>query len=81
MPEANGYQQSNRLGGTRMNVHKYARLTPKGREILVRRVREEGLRVAEAVRSQGVSVRTAGIWQDLRSAAVDRVPRLGGLPC
>ena len=27
-----------------MNVHKNARLTPKGREILVRRIEEEGLR-------------------------------------
>ena len=28
-----------------MNIHKNARLTPQGREILVRRMLEEGLRV------------------------------------
>ena len=45
-----------------MNVHKNARLTPKGREILVRRIEEEGLRVAEAAQAAGVSERTAYKW-------------------
>ena len=31
-----------------MNIHKNARLTLKGRAILVRRIVEEGLRVEEA---------------------------------
>ena len=33
-----------------MNIHKYARLTPHGHEVLVRRILEEELRVAEAAR-------------------------------
>ena len=45
-----------------MNIHKYARLTPHGRAILVRRILEEGLRVAEAAHASGVSVRTAYKW-------------------
>ncbi len=45
-----------------MNIHKYARLTPHGREVLVRRILEEGLRVAEAAHASGVSVRTAYKW-------------------
>ena len=36
-----------------MNIHKYARLTPHGREVLVRRILEEGLRVAEAAHASG----------------------------
>lgn len=47
---------------TRMNIHKHARLTPRGREILVRRILREGLRVAEAAQASGVSVRTAYKW-------------------
>ena len=46
-----------------MNIHKNARLTPKGREILVRRMLEEGLRVEEAAQASGVSVRTAYKWR------------------
>ena len=46
-----------------MNIHKNARLTPKGREILVRRMLEEGLRVEEAAQASGVSVRTACKWR------------------
>ena len=46
-----------------MNIHKNARLTSKGREILVRRMLEEGLRVAEAAQASGVSVRTAYKWR------------------
>ena len=42
-----------------MNIHKNARLTPKGREILVCRIVNEGLRVEEAAQASGVSVRTA----------------------
>ena len=46
-----------------MNIHKNARLTPQGREILVRRIVEEGLRVEEAAQASGVSVRTAYKWR------------------
>ena len=35
-----------------MNIHKNARLTPKGREILVRRIVNEGLRVEEAAQAE-----------------------------
>jgi transposase InsO family protein len=45
-----------------MNMHKNARLTPLGREILVRRIVEEGLRPAEAAQASGVSLRTAYKW-------------------
>lgn len=45
-----------------MNVHKNARLTPHGRELLVRRVLDEGLRPAEAAQAAGVSLRTAHKW-------------------
>ena len=45
-----------------MNIHKNARLTPKGREILVRRIVNGGLRIEEAAQASGVSVRTAYKW-------------------
>lgn len=43
-------------------MHQNARLTPAGRALLVRRVREEGWTPAEAARAQGVSCRTAYKW-------------------
>ena len=43
-----------------MNIHKNARLTPKGREILVCRIVNEGLRVEEA-RAGFRSQRTHGL--------------------
>jgi transposase InsO family protein len=45
-----------------MNLHKHARLTPRGRVLLVERVLEQGLRVEEAAHAAGVSVRTAYKW-------------------
>ena len=45
-----------------MNLHKGARLTPYSRELLVRRVIEQGLRVEEAAHASGVSARTAYKW-------------------
>ncbi len=45
-----------------MNIHKNARLTVRGRELLVRRIVEEGLRPIEAADASGVSVRTAYKW-------------------
>lgn len=45
-----------------MNSHKNARMTPFGRALLVRRVRAQGWRVAEAAQAAGVSARTAYKW-------------------
>ncbi|WP_354671187.1 leucine zipper domain-containing protein [Thiohalobacter sp. IOR34] len=45
-----------------MNIHKNARLTPRGRELLVRRNPEEGLRPVETAQACGVSVRTTYKW-------------------
>lgn len=45
-----------------MNSHKHARLTPKGRALLVNRVLEKGWTVAEASQAGGVSQRTGFKW-------------------
>lgn len=45
-----------------MNSHKHARLTPKGRALLVSRVLEEGWTVADASLAAGVSQRTSYKW-------------------
>jgi transposase InsO family protein len=45
-----------------MKLHANAPLGPKGRAIMVRRVIEDGLTLAEAAEAAGVSVRTAGKW-------------------
>lgn len=45
-----------------MNVHHHARLTPRGRALLVDRIVVHGLRVEEAAHAAGVSVRTAYKW-------------------
>jgi transposase InsO family protein len=45
-----------------MSVHKNARLTPKGRALLVSRVRTERWPVAKAARAAGISQRTAFGW-------------------
>jgi transposase InsO family protein len=45
-----------------MNLHKHARLTPRGRALLVQRVTEQGLRAEDAAQASGVSVRTAYKW-------------------
>lgn len=45
-----------------MNMHKGARLTPYSRDLLVRRITEQGLRVEEAAQASGISVRTAHKW-------------------
>jgi len=45
-----------------MNRYKNARMTPFGRALLIRRVREEGWRVAHAAQAAGVSERTAYKW-------------------
>ena len=45
-----------------MNLHKHARLTPRGRAMLVDRILVQGLRIEEAAHAAGVSVRTAYKW-------------------
>ena len=45
-----------------MNLHKHARLSPRGRALLVDRILTQGLRVEEAAKAAGVSVRTAYKW-------------------
>lgn len=50
------------MGETQMNIHNNARLTPRGREILVRRIVEHGLRPEEAAQASGVTARTAYKW-------------------
>ena len=42
-----------------MNIHKNARLTPQGRLLMVRRIEEEGWKVADAAAAAGLSVRRA----------------------
>lgn len=45
-----------------MNIHNNARLTPKGRELLVNRIMVDGLRPEEAAQASGVSTPTAYKW-------------------
>ncbi|HEY3696120.1 IS481 family transposase [Phenylobacterium sp.] len=69
-----------------MNVHKNARLTPRGRAVLVSRIADEGWLVSQAAGAAGVSDRTAYRWLDRhrrggerrlcdRSSAPRRCPR------
>jgi transposase len=45
-----------------MNIHKNARQTPQGRILLVRRITEEGWRIADAVGAAGISVQQSYRW-------------------
>lgn len=45
-----------------MNLHHHARLSPRGRALLVDRILVHGLRVEEAAHAAGISVRTAYKW-------------------
>lgn len=45
-----------------MNSHKHARLTPRGRELLVSRVLEQGWTLRTAAEAAGISVRTGSKW-------------------
>lgn len=68
-----------------MNLHKHARLTPRGRALLVDRILAHGLRVEEAAHAAGVSVRTAYKWlkrfrQEGPAGLVDRSSRPRGCP-
>jgi len=63
-----------------MNMHKHARLTPRGRALLVDRILGHGLRVEEAAHAAGVSVRTAYKWlrrfrEEGHAGLVDRSSR------
>ena len=63
-----------------MNSHKNARLTPRGRALLVARILDHGLRPEEAAKAAGVSVRTAYKWlrrfrEDGADGLVDRTSR------
>jgi len=48
--------------GSRMNIHKNARLTPQGRLLMVRRIEEGGWKVANAAQAAGLSERRAYEW-------------------
>ncbi len=68
-----------------MNLHKHARLTPRGRALLVDRVLVHGLRVEEAAQAAGVSVRTAYKWlrrfrEEGAAGLADRSSRPHGCP-
>lgn len=45
-----------------MNMHENARMTVRGRVLLVKRIEEDGWRIAAAAEAAGVSVRTAYKW-------------------
>lgn len=45
-----------------MNVHENARMTVRGRVLLLRRIIEDGWRVASAAEAAGISVLTAYKW-------------------
>ena len=54
-----------------MNVHKNARLTPQGRRLVVRRIEEQGWRVADAAAAAGLSERRAYEWLKRYRAGVE----------
>jgi transposase InsO family protein len=63
-----------------MNSHKHARLTPKGRALLVSRVQQEDWTLRAAAEAAGISVRTASKWlgrfrQQGAAGLVDRSSR------
>jgi transposase InsO family protein len=68
-----------------MNIHKHARMTVHGRALLVRRIEEEGWRVADAAKAGGISARTAYKWlaryrSGGEAALHDRKPIPGSCP-
>jgi len=56
-----------------MNIHKNARMTRYSRALLVRRIQNEGWRVAEAAHAAGVSPRTAYKWLARHRAGGERM--------
>jgi transposase len=70
----------------RMGIHKNAPLTPVGREILVRRVVDEGLTPVAVAATMGVSVRTVRKWVGrfeahgpVRLITIDRADKMNSL--
>lgn len=69
----------------RMNPHKHARLSPRGRALMVDRIVVQGMRVEEAAHAAGVSKRTAYKWlrrfrQESIEGLVDRSSRPRSCP-
>ena len=62
VPGRLGVQIQTNSRESRMNLHQNARLTPHGRELLVKRVVVDGLRPIEAAQAAGVSPPTAYKW-------------------
>jgi transposase InsO family protein len=60
--EAGGVEATSTKEKTRMKIHANAKLGPKGRLVICRRVIEHGWSLAEAAEAAGVSERTAGKW-------------------
>ena len=56
-----------------MDVHKNARLTPQGRLLMVRRIEEQGWKVAEAASAAGLSVRRTYHWLGRYRAGGERM--------
>ena len=60
--EAGGVEATSTKEKTRMDLHANAKLGPKGRLVICRRVIEQGWSLTEAAEAAGVSERTAGKW-------------------
>ena len=61
-----------RFAEDRMDTHKNARLTPKGREEMVRAVVDDGLSKAAAARQFNTTPKTVGKWVErFRADGVD----------
>ncbi|MCP8940321.1 leucine zipper domain-containing protein, partial [Alsobacter sp. SYSU M60028] len=58
-----------------MNVHKNARLTPRGRALMIARIEDESWRVKDAAAAAGVSARTAWKWLSRFRAGGERMLR------
>jgi transposase InsO family protein len=56
-----------------MNLHKNARLTPQGRLLMVRRIDEQGWKVADAAAAAGLSTRRAYHWLGRYRAGGERM--------
>jgi transposase InsO family protein len=56
-----------------MNLHKNARLTPQGRLLMVRRIEEQGWKVADAAAAGGLSVRRTYHWLGRYRAGGERM--------
>ena len=59
-----GCQATQSQGGFRMKLHANAKLGPKGRAVMVRRVVEDSWSLTQAAEAAGVSERTCAKWVD-----------------